>query len=185
MAKGAAGGYLTILRSAVAQRGLAGLYQGYSAGLTKDSMTQALGFASYEVRASAGCLACRWCLLMHAASIQGRKCTRECASERRRECVEGLGLQEQKGSFSPSHTATTVIAKWLLQGLCSGYRTYLNKGDPPSTSTRGVLGGLAAFIVMTATMPLENVSVGQRAKPVHVFNGDESGAAWPGLVLRL
>jgi hypothetical protein len=36
-----------------AERGLAGLYQGYSAGLVKDSASNALGFASYEVRRAA------------------------------------------------------------------------------------------------------------------------------------
>ncbi len=43
------------------------------------------------------------------------------------------------------------------QGLCAGYRTHISHGEALSTSTRGLLGGVAAFGVMTATMPLEVV----------------------------
>lgn len=43
------------------------------------------------------------------------------------------------------------------QGLCSGYRTHVSAGEAPSTGTKGLLGGVAAFGVMTCTMPLEVV----------------------------
>lgn len=82
-------GYAAIVRAAVAERGVVGgLFKGYRVGLAKDSITQALGFASYE-------------------------------------------------------------------GLCSGYRQ--NVGEQPPTGAKGVLGGASAMLVMSATMPLENV----------------------------
>ncbi|EFN55456.1 hypothetical protein CHLNCDRAFT_133793 [Chlorella variabilis] len=44
----AAGGYLAALRGTWADRGLQGLYQGYTAGLANNSIAMALAFASYE-----------------------------------------------------------------------------------------------------------------------------------------
>lgn len=49
MAKGAGSSYATILRGLLAERGVAGLYQGFSAGFANNALTQALGFATYEV----------------------------------------------------------------------------------------------------------------------------------------
>ncbi|GAB4821098.1 hypothetical protein N2152v2_008144 [Parachlorella kessleri] len=43
------------------------------------------------------------------------------------------------------------------EALCSLYKDHVNHGRPTSPGERGVLGGLAAMLVMTATMPQENV----------------------------
>lgn len=90
ISKSSGNSYLAIAHGAFRERGLAGIYQGYSAGLLKDSATQGLGFASYEA-------------------------------------------------------------------LLALYRQYITGGANPSTSERGFIGGGAAFITMTLTMPLENV----------------------------
>ncbi|PSC76347.1 calcium-binding mitochondrial carrier S -1 [Micractinium conductrix] len=42
-------GYLSLARLSLAERGVRGLYQGFSAGLLNSSCSMALGFASYEV----------------------------------------------------------------------------------------------------------------------------------------
>ncbi|KAL4856804.1 Calcium-binding mitochondrial carrier protein [Chlorella vulgaris] len=88
VAQGRSASYISILRGMAAERGLKGLFQGYSAGLLNTSLSNALGFASYEV-------------------------------------------------------------------LVTAYRARYN--EQPSTGTRGILGGGAAFFTMAATMPLENV----------------------------
>lgn len=88
VAQGRSASYISILRGMAAERGLKGLFQGYSAGLLNTSLSNALGFASYEV-------------------------------------------------------------------LVTAYRARYN--EQPSTGTRGILGGGAAFVTMAATMPLENV----------------------------
>lgn len=42
-----------------------------------------------------------------------------------------------------------------LQGLCIGYSKW--RGESPSVSTRSMLGGAAALLVTSGTMPLENL----------------------------
>ena len=54
VSQGAGVGYLALLRGAVAEGGLRGLYRGYNVALVRDCIGYGLGFAGYEVGRQAG-----------------------------------------------------------------------------------------------------------------------------------
>ena len=77
-----------------ADRGLRGLYQGYSASLANNSVAMALGFASYEVGAC-----CMLVLLLQALLAAAMQLIAPTGYPRRRRCLQ---LQNTGRLHSPA-----------------------------------------------------------------------------------
>lgn len=155
---GAGGGYGAILQAALAQRGVRSLYQGFPAALANYGASGALGFATYEVGL------CAWlaCIVGGPAlptqapalcSVHTSAFTLLCHPGVVGRCaLRGARLVSQATGINPCSPRPQV--------LLSNYTRRVTHGDPPSATARGALGGVAAFVTMLFTLPLENVRPG-------------------------
>lgn len=174
-----------VLRSMWADGGVWGLFKGNLASVIKGFPSSAIQYAAYdgtkEVMQSwsgrgAGDLSTAQ--KMGAGSVAGASAclatyplealrTQICVSQagsktgylptlRAMVAERGLpGLYQGLSAGLFKDSAVNALGFASYEAMCSAYFHY--RGEPPSTGTKGGLGGMAAILVMSVTMPLENV----------------------------